>query len=505
MPFTPFSIVIAAILLLPWLALVGLGGYWLWQQGWLYHGLGILSASVALAYALLHFRRRGARPVFFEAIDIKANPNWTGQDQQAWQSLEALAERWQQQPGVLTDANKLMALTNEVITLVARQYHADSQYPLLEFPLPYLLKLVVLVCEDLQHEVLDKIPGSHALRVIDLLRAKQAVDTLGRVKSFYSVGNWLFNWPGATLGKARDVLFSKGLTTITTEISQRLLRIYIGKLGFYAIQLYSGQITLEDLVPAETVTTYSQADITENHAGLAIEPLRILVLGQISSGKSSLINALFGEIKSAEGWLPTTATITPYVLERDGLNQAIILDSAGYGGLAHPDAPLEIKREWAKIDVILMVCKANQAARAADTEQLNAIRDYFQNERRNQALPVIIAVVTHIDQLRPIRDWQPPYNIQQPDSPKAHGIRLALETVASDLQLPLNQVVPVCLASDRPHYNIDDGLMPVIHEHLNDAQRVRYLRCLRQQQAQSYWKQWRKQMTQLGQVILDWA
>ena len=124
----------------------------------------------------------------------------------------------------------------------------------------------------------------------------------------------------------------------------------------------------------------------------------------------------------------------------------------------HDQAPTALQQEWAKVDVILMVCNAAQAARQVDSQQLNAIRHYFQEQCTNQALPVILAVATHIDRLRPIRDWQPPYNIE-------------------------------------------DGLMPLIHEHLNAEQRVRYLRCLRQQQAQSYWRHWRKQALQAGQLI----
>ncbi len=505
MRFTRLTWVIAIILLLPWLALIGLGGYWLWLQDWLYYGSGILLASIALAYALGQLHRRHNRPLFITAVHIEANPNWTARELQAQQSVAALSRQWQQDTKVLTDTRRLMTLSNQVIAEVAKHYHAESDYPILEFPLPYLLKLVVLVCEDIQHEVLDKIPGSHAIRVADLIRAKQAVDAVGKAKSWLSVGNWLFNWPGAALGKAQGLLFNQGLTRVIKEINQRLIHTYIDRLGYYAIQLYSGQITLDDWIATEKVTGYSQADTAESASSDTQEPLRILLLGQVSSGKSSLVNALFGEIKSAESWLPTTAKITPYVLDRDGLKQAIILDSAGYGGLEHPDAAAAIKKEWAKTDVVLLVLKANQAAREADRRQLQAIYAYFQNECRNQALPVIIAVVTHIDQLRPIREWQPPYNIQHPDHAKAQNIRHACDAIAADLNLPISHIVPVCLASGKPVYNIDDGLLPVIHEHLSAAQRVRYLRCLRQQQAESYWRQWRKQMGQLGQVILDRA
>jgi len=500
---TALALVAVFIMVLPWLALLGFGAYGLWQAGWLYYGMAVLSGSSVLAYVLLHWRKRVPERGLVEPIDIAPNPNWTDQDQQAWQKLEVLTVRWQQQTGVLTDTTRMLAMSNEVISTVAASYHADSKYPLLEFPLPYLLKLVALVCEDLQHEVLDKIPGSHAIRLVDLLRARQAAATLGRVREYLSVGHWLFNWPGAALAQARRVLFEKGLATVNEEISQRLLRAYIQKLGYYAIQLYSGQILLDDWLPADRVTGYSGDAIKDDAAKEPQEPLRILVLGQVSSGKSSLLNAMFGDIKSAVGRLPTTASVTPYVLERDGMQHAIILDSAGYAGLDQSAALAALKKEWARTDVVLMVCNATQAARATDTHQLDAMRTYFQTERRNQALPVIIAVVTHIDQLRPLQHWEPPYNIQQPDNPKATSIRLCCESIASELQLPLHMILPVCLAPDRPAYNIEDGLLPLINEQLGAAQRVRYLRCLRDQQAAGNWQQWRKQMQSLGKVILD--
>ena len=65
--------------------------------------------------------------------------------------------------------------------------------------------------------------------------------------------------------------------------------------------------------------------------------------------------------------------------------------------------------------------------------------------------------------------------------------------------LPIDHIVPVCMAPEHAAYNIDEGLIPLIHEQLNEAQRVRYLRCLRHQQDISYWKQ---QAIQAGQLIL---
>ena len=501
---TRFGIIVAAIFLLPWLVLIVLGFYWLWHYGWLFQGIGIVSANFVLVYGLLHLRRRTTKPIFVKPFAIEPNPNWSDKAQLIWQELEPITERWRTEANVLTDTGKALQLSNDVLTLVARHFHADSKYPVLEFPLPYLLKLIVLVCDDIQHEILDKIPGSHAVRVGDLLRARQHLHSLNNLKSIVKVWHWLFNWPGAAMAQARSLLFNKGINTVTGEISSRLIDAYIKKLGYYAIQFYSGQLTLDDIVPTERLSPASKSNIAESQAReQSIEPLRLLVLGQVSSGKSSLINALFGEIKSASGFLPTTSAITPYVLERDGLQQAIILDSAGYGGVMHDQVPAALQREWAKVDVIIMVCNAAQAARHADAQQLEAVRNYFQQARPNQTLPVIIAVATHIDRLRPVREWHPPYQIQQPDNAKAQSIRQACLSIAAELDLSPDCVVPVCLASCNPPYNIEDGLLPLIHEHLNAAQRVRYLRCLRQQQSESYWRHWRKQALKAGQIILD--
>jgi len=306
------------------------------------------------------------------------------------------------------------------------------------------------------------------------------------------------------MNHARGLLFSKGVNTVTSEISNRLINAYIKKLGYYAIELYSGQLTLDDIVPTERLSSASKKDSSEILArDQSIEPLRFLVLGQVSSGKSSLINALFGELKCASGILPTTSGITPYVLERDGLQQAIILDSAGYGGLLHDQNKVALIGEWKNIDVIIVVCNAAEAARHVDAQQLQAVRHFFQQECQNQILPVIIAVATHIDRLRPIREWKPPYHILKPDSTKAHSIREACLAISKALNLPPECIVPVCLAPEKVAYNIEEGLLPLIHEHLNTAQRVRYLRCLREQQAESYWRHWRKQAVNAGQILLD--
>jgi len=498
-----FLSVMLTIFSLPFLILMGIGGFWLWEHNWLYQAIGVLSANSVFIYTLLHQRSKKIKSKKIAPSIISPNPNWTDDGHEAWKALDLITEHWRNEADTFTNSTKAIRLTNEILTTVAQHFHANSKYPILEFPLPYLLKLVTLVCNDIQRDVLDKIPGSHAITVGIFFHAKDAYDKYDNIKSFLNVGRLLFNWPGVFLSKAREMLLDKGVDFVKDEISQRLISVYVNKLGYYAIQLYSGQLTLDDIVPTDVVTTDSKKDFKKsNEQEKNSEPLRMLVLGQVSSGKSSLINALFDDVKSAVSVLPTTSEITPYVLERDGLQQAIIFDSAGYGGLTHEMLPETLKKEWTKIDIIILVCSAANAARNADIEQLNAIRSHFQKERKF-SMPVIIAVATHIDRLRPVQEWQPPYNIQQPEDPKAKNIRSFCEVIADELNLPLENIVPVCLNPEMGIYNIDDGLMPMIHEQLNEAQRIRYLRCLRHQQNQIYWQQWREQALRFGRIFFS--
>ena len=285
MPFqlTRFGILLGLLFLLPWLVLMALGGRWLWEHGWLLYGAGGLAVFLFLLSGLLQWRSKQTKALVIEPLEIPPNPNWPDSAQPAWAAIEQLAKTGSTRTDLFTGQGALLQLTNDVLSTVARQFHADSKHPMMEFPLPYLLKLIVLVCEDIQHEVLDKIPGSHAVSMGDLLRYKQWYDSLTTLKQTVKVGKVFFNWTGAASGKARSALWGKGLNLVTDELRQRLVNAYIRKLGYYAIQLYSGQLTLDAMEPADTLTHYAKQDIEQaGQVDGSVEPLRILILDKLA-------------------------------------------------------------------------------------------------------------------------------------------------------------------------------------------------------------------------------
>ena len=239
-----FLFIMGGIFLLPFLGFIGLGGYWLWEHHWFYQAVGILSANSVLIYTLIRHRSQKFKAEQRPFNSIQANPNWTDDGKLAFEALATVTERWKNETDLLTNSTKALRLTNEILTTVAQHFHANSKYPLLEFPLPYLLKLITLVCNDIQNEVLNKIPASHAITIGDFLRANAMVDNVKSVKPLWDVGRLLFDWSGVVFSKARGLLIDKGINYVTDEISQRLVSVYVNKLGYYAIQLYSGQITL---------------------------------------------------------------------------------------------------------------------------------------------------------------------------------------------------------------------------------------------------------------------
>ena len=112
----------------------------------------------------------------------------------------------------------------------------------------------------------------------------------------------------------------------------------------------------------------------------------------------------------------------------------------------------------------------------------------------------MVVVLTHIDVLRPRREWTPPYNIVSPDSAKAHTIRDAMHAVSIDLRLPQELIVPVCLLPERL-YNVEEALVPLLIQVLPDAKRTLLLRSLKTLRQQEAWELLGRQARTAGRLL----
>jgi predicted GTPase len=488
---------LAALLLwaLPVAVLLPLGVFWLWQSDALSWWLAALAACSAAGYGLQYGLRRRDRQLLAGAA-TGPDPHWPPTADGAWTAVERLVEEVKPEDWPLHDGGRLWTLGQRTLGTVARHYHPEVERPLLELTVPHTLLIIERASRDLRATVAEQIPFSHRLTIGDLLRAWRWKASAERLLNVYRAGRLVINPADALLSEIWGQLRNRSYGVAWTELHRWLLREYVRKVGYYAIDLYSGRLTLADVEP----TAISRADLDRAAAAPTGEPLRILVLGRANAGKSSLINALFGRLTAATDVLPdTTTTLTPYRLERDGLNTALIFDSPGCDTELLDDKALRAAAMTA--DLILWVCAAQRADRQADRLGLDAMRAGYAARPDRRSPPLLIAV-SHIDQLRPSREWQPPYDLLNPQGAKAVNIRAAVVAVAADLAVPVAAVVPVCLATGRI-YNVDDALWAAILERQDEANRVRFLRCLESRKRQENWTLLGRQLANAGRWLAE--
>ncbi|HXH02901.1 MAG TPA: GTPase [Candidatus Competibacteraceae bacterium] len=484
MKLTARGLLVLALTLLPWLALLPPGLLWLWQRDWLLPWL----SGCALASGLGWWLQRRLRQVHFAGKPgIAPDPCWAEREREAWREVEATAHGLDlaDYPFDAQLPHRLLSLGLRVSEGVARRYRPDSPEPLLDVPLPQVIRTVELVCRDLRG-LCEHVPFSHLI-TLHQWRQVPRLRRLGRLYDVYRVARIATNPGGAVLGELRGYLQGRLYDYTREELSRWLLEEFVKGCGRYAIDLYG-----DLLAPAAgevTMLTEASRAARETAQSPPAEPFRVLLLGQTKAGKSSLINALFGELSAATDVLPLTDGLVPYRLERDGLPAALVFDSGGYGDTGPDERQWHaLKRELPRSDLILLVVAAHQAARQGDACLLARCRDWFQRHPERPRPPLLVAL-SHIDLLRPAREWTPPYDIAEPQRPKAQAIRQAIEAVAAALNLAPEHVVPVCLHPARL-YNVVEGLVPLALERLADeGARSRYLRCLRERQRTEQWRQ----------------
>ena len=495
----PLRVLVFILMVLPVLALLGFGVFWLWQSGNLQYWLLVLVVCGGIGYGLQQWLLRNERKLLAEDA-AEPNPDWPPSADAVWQQVEALADACDPVDWPLDEGNWMLELGQKTLETVAHCYHPTVEKPLLELTLPHTLLIIERASRDLRQDVAEKIPFSNRLTIGDLFRIQRWKGKAEQLFNIYRAGSVIINPVNALLGEVWRHLRERSFDQARNELHRWFLRAYVCKVGYYAIDLYSGRLPLGDDDSMMSSTTTSQADVehAQGAATATTEPLRILILGRTNSGKSSLINAMFGNLTANTDVLPdTTQVFTPFVLTREGLDQALIFDSPGC------DSPLfnqaDMLKAAAQADFILWVSPANRPDRQLERECLDALRT-FQAERINFRPPPLLVVASFIDQLRPIKEWQPPYDLMDTANVKAANINAAVRAIAADLAVPVEHVIPVSLQEDRI-YNVEDALWAAILSHQDQALRVRLMRCLDAKKRREDWVLLRRQVLSAGRFL----
>jgi predicted GTPase len=455
---------------LPWLSLLALGIVWLWQGGHVWVWAIAAALLGLLAWPLSRSVRRRADEEARLALGDMAEPSrgWNVVERDAWTEVLAIADATA--PFAFTEMEPLLASARETVDVVARRFHPGAHTAWAQFSLPEVLLLAERLCRDVRREALRHIPGVRAMRLSHLLWMQRQTERYGAVAQtgwrvgfgFWRIVRAALNPLQAAGRETSGMIMEKTAKVFSYRLRAYATRLLVLEIGRAAIDLYSGRLALSD----DELRAARERDM----AGTAesVVPVRIVLIGQVNAGKSSLLNAMAQEIRCAVGPLPTTSSTREYLLDVEGRPTVMLVDMPGIGEGAETAPELLVQAQRA--DLIMWIASATQPARGPDRKGLDDVRIWAKAQLARRTPPVLLTL-THIDELRPAAEWTPPYDIAAPAGPKARAIRAALDAAARALDLPVDAIVPVAMPPGREAYNLD-ALWARIAVELDEAKLV---------------------------------
>ncbi len=446
---------IGVMIVVPILVLSGFGVVSLFLHGYsLYFAGALLLCTVAILAPRLwrSLTRSEQRPKEAQqesdAPWVTPSGEWSSHDSAAW---EALNDKVQQQLAQNSEWESLYGYALEIVNDTAQKYDRKS----LSFSLPELLMLTEEVSRRYRKVLLTHVPGiekmpvslirfgyEHRTRLPLLVKTATVASNIIRAVRITNPLTFL-------MAESKNMIFSEAFGTLSDRLQHKLKLAFLQDVIAVSIEMYSGRFKIDK----HELTESEIKKDDDSHQSIAIEPLRICVLGQVSAGKSSIINALTKNISAEVHALPSTNQKTVYQFRLEEMEVLHLIDLPGMDGTEENKNFL--LKEISLADMVIWVLKANQSARMLDSE-FKKLFDAFYKKRENRSrkIPTIIGILNQVDRLNPVSEWMPPYDIENGQNKKENTIREAIHYNKN--LLALETLIPLSVSEDKEHFNITD-------------------------------------------------
>ncbi|CAD0228354.1 Small GTP-binding protein domain protein [Planktothrix agardhii] len=419
-------------------------------------------------------------------LEPATNPNIT----QVETALQEILKAAQNDPPIWEESSIFWKRCQDVVTTVANIYHPEVKYPLLSIYIPQAYQLIRGTMDDLDQLIQKLSPALNQVTVGQAYQTYQVYQKLEpsarKLLKVWNWAQWLLNPVSALARVSTQKTTNQATQQLLGNLGQSLREVALRNLCCQAIALYGGdtlpvtEFSVNNLSfpQAKTQTIRDILTTTEPVKTLEQKPVNLLLVGRTGAGKSSLINTLFKMDQAVVDVLPSTDQIQNYQWQTDIGESLNLWDTPGYEQVHHPELREQVLDYATNADLLLLITPALDPALQMDVDFLREIK------QQELELP-IITIVTQVDRLRPIREWQPPYDWQWGNRPKEKSIREATKYRLEQLGEYCDRVLPIVTQdsqTQRQPWGVD-RLSIAILETINPAKQIRLARFLQNQEA----------------------